>query len=130
MWHCTHPYSSFVFSLVHVGPFKVNRVPLRRVNQSYVIATQTKVDVTKLDIPEQINDEYFKRITINEKRTKGKSADIFQDSDKVCWMCFAGYYLIQNRKVQISEQEVWLNDNNNLFLQSISVINLLRNLVI
>ena len=65
----------------------MNRVPLRRVNQSYVIATQTKVDVTKLDIPEQINDEYFKRITINEKRTKGKSADIFQDSDKVCWAC-------------------------------------------
>ena len=70
-----------------LGPFKLNRVPLRRVNQSYVIATQTKVDISKVTIPAEINDEYFKRITIAEKRKKGKTADIFQDSEKVWVWC-------------------------------------------
>lgn len=32
------------------GPFKVNGVPLRRVNQAYVIATSTKVDVADLKV--------------------------------------------------------------------------------
>merc|ERR1712094_82305 len=39
------------------GPYKVNGVPLRRVPQSYVIATQTKVDVSKVKIPDTVNDD-------------------------------------------------------------------------
>ena len=42
------------------GPFKINGVPLRRVNQAYVIATSTKVDVSSVDV-KSINDEYFAR---------------------------------------------------------------------
>ena len=42
------------------GPYKINGVPLRRVNQSYVIATSTKVDVSGVDVS-SINDEYFSR---------------------------------------------------------------------
>mmetsp|Transcript_23800 Transcript_23800/g.34744 ORF Transcript_23800/g.34744 Transcript_23800/m.34744 type:complete len:201 (+) Transcript_23800:91-693(+) len=42
------------------GPYKINGVPLRRVHQTYVIATSTKVDVSKVDVS-SFNDEYFSR---------------------------------------------------------------------
>ena len=35
--------------LLVTGPYQVNGIPLRRVNQAYVITTSTKVDVTKVD---------------------------------------------------------------------------------
>jgi len=44
--------------LLVTGPYKVNGVPLRRVNQAYVIATSTKVEVES-SIAEKFNDAYF-----------------------------------------------------------------------
>merc|ERR1711974_571309 len=43
------------------GPYKVNVVPLRRVPQSYVIATQTSVDVSNVLVPDAVNDAMFKK---------------------------------------------------------------------
>merc|ERR1711904_586220 len=61
------------------GPYKVNGVPLRRVPQSYVIATQTKVDVSKVKIPDTVNDDLFKK----PKSAKAKKDDeVFFDKEK------------------------------------------------
>jgi large subunit ribosomal protein L6e len=55
------------------GPFKINGVPLRRVNQAYVIATTTKVDVASIDVS-KITDEYFAKDSKTETRKKQKQA--------------------------------------------------------
>jgi len=70
------------------GPYKVNGIPLRRVNQAYVIATSTRVDVDsilktdaktgKVDfadpkLREKFNDKYFaKKDKKKSKKTEGE----------------------------------------------------------
>merc|ERR1712021_131661 len=44
--------------LLVTGPYSVNGIPVRRVNQAYVIATSTKVNVSKCDTT-KFKDEYF-----------------------------------------------------------------------
>jgi large subunit ribosomal protein L6e len=47
--------------LLVTGPFKVNGVPLRRVNQTFTIATSTKVPLTGVDVS-KIDDAYFAKV--------------------------------------------------------------------
>merc|ERR1711899_602825 len=47
--------------LLITGPMKCNGCPLRRVNQIYLLATSTKVDVSGVKVPDNVNDDYFRR---------------------------------------------------------------------
>lgn len=47
--------------LLVTGPFGVNGVPLRRIDQAYVIATSASVDVAGIPVPADLDDAWFKR---------------------------------------------------------------------
>merc|ERR1711970_808544 len=51
--------------LLVTGPFKINGVPLRRVNQKYVLPTSTKLELGSVAIPERVDDKYFARVELN-----------------------------------------------------------------
>lgn len=66
--------------LLVTGPYKVNGVPLRRVNQRYVIATSTKVDVSGVAVPDTVNDAFFKRPAA-PKKSAGTEGEFFATED-------------------------------------------------
>jgi large subunit ribosomal protein L6e len=76
-------------TLLITGPYKVNGVPLRRVNQAYVIATSTKVDLTDVQLPD-IDDSYFAK---EKKKAGGKESAFFaQDAaHEVRLLCDGGH---------------------------------------
>ena len=61
------------------GPFKYNGVPLRRVNQRYVIATRTKLKLN-FKVPAQLDDKFFRRQDLKTKKSEDK---IFAEEEKV-----------------------------------------------
>lgn len=61
------------------GPYKINGVPLRRINQSYVIATSTSIDVSKVDVSD-IDDSYFK---FEVKKSSKADEEYFSTEKKV-----------------------------------------------
>jgi large subunit ribosomal protein L6e len=61
------------------GPYKINGVPLRRVNQAYAIATTTKVDVSKVNV-KAITDKYFSRT--NDGKKEGEDEFFLGDAPK------------------------------------------------
>ncbi|GAA6009754.1 60S ribosomal protein L6 [Rhodotorula paludigena] len=62
--------------LLVTGPFKLNGVPLRRVNQAYCIATSTKVDIGSIDTA-KFTDAYFSKDKASSR--KGKEGEFFKD---------------------------------------------------
>ena len=57
--------------LLVTGPFKINGVPLRRVNQSYVIGTSTKVDISGVNV-DKFDDKYFAK-EVEKRKKKGEN---------------------------------------------------------
>lgn len=64
--------------LLVTGPFIVNGVPLRRVNQAYVIATSTKVDISGVNV-EKFDDKYFGK---EKKQQRKKGEGEFFEAEK------------------------------------------------
>lgn len=64
--------------LLVTGPYKVNGVPLKRVNQAYVIATSTKVDVSAVDVS-KVNDALWKKSKSSNDKTE---TNFFKDGQK------------------------------------------------
>merc|ERR1740133_170914 len=61
--------------LVVTGPFNLNGCPVRRVNQAYAIATETSIDISKVDT-KKFNAKYF---TEKVGRPAKKGAEDFAD---------------------------------------------------
>lgn len=63
--------------LLVTGPFKLNGCPLRRINQIYVIATSTRLDLSKVNVPENLNDSFFNRVKA-KKQKPAQGSEIFE----------------------------------------------------
>ena len=59
--------------LAVTGPFKMNGVPVKRVNQTYTITTSAKVDLKGVDVS-KLTDETFKK----DKAKVSRSHKFFQ----------------------------------------------------
>lgn len=73
--------------LLVTGPFKVNGVPIRRVNARYVIATRTTVDVSAIDsaVVDKVSSEgYFAREKKSDKT--GEEAFFKQGEKPEVWI--------------------------------------------
>jgi|Transcript_1006 large subunit ribosomal protein L6e len=64
--------------LLVTGPYQVNGIPLRRVNQAYVIATSTKVDVSGVDTAKFV-DSYFGKAKAG-KKDKKSAEEMFEEA--------------------------------------------------
>ena len=62
-------FHELFFIIITIGPYATNGVPLRRVNQRYVIATSTKIGLDGVNVG-QIDDAFFARDKKSKKANK------------------------------------------------------------
>lgn len=65
--------------LLVTGPYKVNGVPLRRINQAYVIPTSTTVDLAGVNA-DSVDDAFFARVKSSSQAAQG---EFIQDGEGV-----------------------------------------------
>lgn len=68
----------------------MNGVPLRRVNQAYVIGTATKVDISGMNL-EKFDDKYFAKQT--EKKKKKGETEFFEAEKQVSFLLLSTFSL-------------------------------------
>jgi len=94
--------------LLITGPYKINGVPLRRVNQAYVIRTQTHVAIhSKLSVLASVDDKFFrkkqpKKVTGKKSEEnffkKGKEKKVIDDSRKDLQKKVDAFFLAEIKK--------------------------------
>jgi large subunit ribosomal protein L6e len=70
-------------TILVTGPFKINGVPLRRINPAYVIATSTKIDLAQASglSLDKFDEAYFK--VKKDKKGKSTEEEFFGEGEKV-----------------------------------------------
>jgi len=99
--------------LLVTGPHKINGVPLRRVNQSTVIPTSTKVDLAGVKF-DAITDDFFKR---TKAKHQHKSEEAFFATEKT---------LSEEDKKRIEERKKAQREIDTPLLANVKKVTLLR----
>ena len=98
--------------LLVTGPYKINGVPLRRLNQAYVIATSTKVDINGVNLA-SVDDSYFTKQ--KQRKQKGKEDMFFERTNE----------LTEEDKKRISEKKTKQVEFDRVLIASIKKTELL-----
>lgn len=88
-------------TLLVTGPFKVNGVPLRRVNQGYTILTSTKIDISGIDkstLDKVTKSDYW----VREKKSKSEKSEeaFFKQGEKP-----EVSILVQEERVKLTKRQ-------------------------